>query len=169
MKKNASWKQTAELIGIAAIVASLIFVGFEIRQDQTIARAELATGTFDHYIGIDEALREPDFSSVFVKALTDAKSLTDEEMTRMNAFLDRVVRMWQRENYLRALGIFQESDRVVRQLAPGIFGNEYAQAWWKSSQSRFSSGIVERLSPTIESVPTDTSIRYLQEIRDKLE
>lgn len=34
-----SWRATAEMIGIAAIVASLIFVGLELRQSQQIALA----------------------------------------------------------------------------------------------------------------------------------
>lgn len=39
MKKN-SWKDVAELIGIAAIVASLVFVGLQMKQSQDIAIAE---------------------------------------------------------------------------------------------------------------------------------
>ena len=35
--KNTNWKDIAELSGIAAIVASLIFVGLQIQQDQEIA------------------------------------------------------------------------------------------------------------------------------------
>ena len=38
MKEN-SWKDIAELIGIAAIVASLIFVGLQMKQSQDIALA----------------------------------------------------------------------------------------------------------------------------------
>ena len=38
MKSN-SWKDIAELIGIAAIVASLIFVGLQMKQSQDIALA----------------------------------------------------------------------------------------------------------------------------------
>ena len=34
---KTDWKGTAELIGIAAIVASLIFVGMQLRQEQAIA------------------------------------------------------------------------------------------------------------------------------------
>ena len=34
-----SWKDVAELIGIAAIVASLVFVGLELRQTQTALMA----------------------------------------------------------------------------------------------------------------------------------
>jgi len=41
---KSNWKEYAELIGIAAIVASLVFVGMQIRQDANIAFAErLAT------------------------------------------------------------------------------------------------------------------------------
>ena len=38
--KRANWKDVAELIGITAIVASLIFVGLQMRQAQDIAISE---------------------------------------------------------------------------------------------------------------------------------
>ena len=38
--KNTDWKDIAELVGIAAIVASLVFVGLELRQSQAIALSE---------------------------------------------------------------------------------------------------------------------------------
>jgi len=37
--KNTNWKDTAELIGIAAIVASILFVGLQMKQSQDIAIA----------------------------------------------------------------------------------------------------------------------------------
>jgi hypothetical protein len=37
---SIGWKDAAELVGITAIVSSLIFVGFQIRQDQEIAAAQ---------------------------------------------------------------------------------------------------------------------------------
>lgn len=39
------WNEIAELIGIAAIVASLVFVGLQMRQDHVIARSELGAGS----------------------------------------------------------------------------------------------------------------------------
>jgi hypothetical protein len=39
--KTGTWRDSAELIGIAAIVASLIFVGLQLRQEQRIAVVEL--------------------------------------------------------------------------------------------------------------------------------
>lgn len=40
--RKTDWKDIAELVGIVAIVASLVFVGIQLRQDRTLARAELA-------------------------------------------------------------------------------------------------------------------------------
>jgi len=37
--KPTNWKDIAELIGITAIVASLIFVGLQLKQSQEIAMA----------------------------------------------------------------------------------------------------------------------------------
>jgi hypothetical protein len=39
--KKTDWKDTVELVGIAAIVASLIFVGLQMKQAQDIAYSEL--------------------------------------------------------------------------------------------------------------------------------
>lgn len=39
--KTTSWKDVAELIGIAAIVASLVFVGLQMKQSHEIALAEI--------------------------------------------------------------------------------------------------------------------------------
>ena len=39
MPKDLGWKDTLELIGIAAIIASLIFVGLQLKQSQDIAIA----------------------------------------------------------------------------------------------------------------------------------
>jgi len=39
--KFQNWKETAELVGIAAIVASLLFVGLQMRQTGEIARGQM--------------------------------------------------------------------------------------------------------------------------------
>jgi hypothetical protein len=41
--KRISWKDSAELIGNAAIVASLIFVGLQLKQDRELVNAEVTT------------------------------------------------------------------------------------------------------------------------------
>ena len=47
--KTADWKVTAEFFGIAAVVASLVFVGLELRQSQQVALNEAAYTTASWY------------------------------------------------------------------------------------------------------------------------
>jgi hypothetical protein len=55
MKAN-NWKDTAELLGIAAITASLIFVGLELRQSQRIAYAEQEGSQITDFMAVDELI-----------------------------------------------------------------------------------------------------------------
>ena len=52
--KNSSWKDNAELIGIAAIVASLIFVGLQLRLDRKIAVASVQAASVESFVAINE-------------------------------------------------------------------------------------------------------------------
>jgi hypothetical protein len=48
---RATWKEGAELIGVLAIVLSLIFVGFQIKQSQEIAMAAQYQARLDTWAG----------------------------------------------------------------------------------------------------------------------
>ena len=56
--KPSDWKDFAELIGIAAIVASLIFVGLQMRQAEVIARGEMNASILANRIEMHTAIIE---------------------------------------------------------------------------------------------------------------
>ncbi len=74
--KNTDWKATAELIGIAAVVASLIFVGLQLRQEQDIAIAQIFADHDDTQIEWARLISEN--NEVWVKGLK-AEPLSDSE------------------------------------------------------------------------------------------
>ncbi len=57
MKPN-SLKDSAELIGFAAIVASLVFVGLQLRQSEVIARSELNASVLAYRLTVNAAIIE---------------------------------------------------------------------------------------------------------------
>ena len=73
--KPANWKDIAELFGILAIVLSLVFVGFQMRQEQLIARSELTSHTFDLMLGFNQALFDPSFAGTYAKILDDSEEV----------------------------------------------------------------------------------------------
>lgn len=69
--KTTSWKDIAELIGIAAIVASLIFVGLELQQNREIAIADARDETTAGFRELNFARMNSDWYWQTVKKLND--------------------------------------------------------------------------------------------------
>jgi len=95
---NKDWKGIAELIGIGAIVASLVFVGFQLRQDEEIAEREGRSAFVATTVELARLFSENE--EVWRKGLRD-DPLTESEQVTFNAlvrvfFIDRVNRFRRR-------------------------------------------------------------------------
>jgi len=163
-----SWKDVAELFGIAAIVVSLVFVGLQLRQDQIVAHAELGVGTFIDMVAIDQKLTDTEFAATYMKMLHSPVDLSEEEMVSVNAFLDQVVLAVSRDCYLLYVGIYDECDGLAGHLSARFFGNTYAKVWWHTTKYRRRQSLVAKLTPVIDSQSNEESIRIYEEIRKQL-
>ena len=56
--RKVSIRESVELVGIAAIVASLVFVGMQVRQDQDIAVAQLLMEATARRIELSQLMSE---------------------------------------------------------------------------------------------------------------
>ena len=129
--KSRDWKSYVELVGFVAIVASLVFVGIQLRQDQVIARSELTSDSFQLMIELDQNLIDPGFANTFAKMLDRSEDLSTAEMVQIDSLLGTVRSLYQRECYLEARGVFVECEQIVRLTMEKYFGNWYGQSWWR--------------------------------------
>ena len=79
--KNANWKDIAELIGISAIVASLVFVGLQIRQDRNVAQADAWLQHVETQVNLAQVIGE--HADVWSKGL-DGEKLSDADQMTFN-------------------------------------------------------------------------------------
>lgn len=79
--KKTNWKVVAELVGIVAIVGSLLFVGIQLRQEQTIAFAEINQSAVASYVSANAFIAE--HAGVLVRS-NAGEQLTDEEALIIN-------------------------------------------------------------------------------------
>ena len=89
-----NWKDTAELIGIAAIVASLVFVGLQMRQEQEIAITETFGDTSQS--GMDLALEIGAHMDIWRRGL-DGEELGESDQGRFDALATAVFEYNQRQ------------------------------------------------------------------------
>jgi len=129
--ENKNWKDVAELVGILAIIASLVFVGMQMQQDRVHARAELGADSFSNLASMSLELTSDEFAATFAKAIEQPGDLTNAEKLQINGYLEAFTYLVLRVCYLKERAVFVECEIIVRDYAARFFGNHYAQSWWK--------------------------------------
>lgn len=161
--KSKNWKDIAELIGIAAIVASLIFVGVQLRQEQLIARTELASVSAEIKLRISEKISEPEFATVYAKMLSTPDELSLAEKVQLNGLLWMVIEAFKRDCFIVARGIFVECDEQIHSLTPFYFGNEYSQRWWRINKQDTIYSLPAWVDDHIAALEKNSTLRLLDE------
>lgn len=160
--KNVNWKDIAELVGISAIVASLVFVGLQLRQDRSLARAELGAGSFESLATLRLALTSPEFATTYARSLERPEELTTAEKLQINGYLDAVKLLIIRECYLMQREVFTECHIMVREYGPYFFGNSYAQSWWRLQNPQQLSFLPAWVDAEITAIDPDLNLRQLR-------
>jgi len=75
--KRRDWRETAELIGIFAILASLIFVALQLRQEQILTQTELRMSNVANKVAINNAIIEN--AEIWIKG-NEGQELSPTEM-----------------------------------------------------------------------------------------
>jgi hypothetical protein len=124
--KANKWKDGAELVGIVAIVASLIFVGLQLRQDQTIAGSQV----FADYVATDIAFQATiaDYSDILVKG-NAGTPLNEVERHQLRILMQAAEdRIYQHGRAAQALGLGM--GRSERTFASFLYRNPVAMEAW---------------------------------------
>lgn len=105
------WKYVAELIGIISIVASLIFVGFQLRQGQQSLESEVI---FGEMIVFQELLSRIDQNAELAEALAlardDPASLTAGQRIQAKAWLEEWLAQVATYSNLNRRGLFSDAE-----------------------------------------------------------
>lgn len=163
--KFKEWNEIAELVGIVAIVASLVFVGLQMRQDHVFARSELGAGSFESLASLRQEMTGSEFAAVYSKMLEQPEQLTTTEQLQVNAYLDAAKFLIIRECYLLRRGIFEECTVFVRDYGPYFFGSKYAQAWWRLQSPQNLEFLYDWVDTEISSIDPEYNLKELRAIQ----
>ena len=127
-----SWKDTAELLGIAAIVASLVFVGFQLRQDREIALAESLAASEASFTAINALIS--DHAAVWTKG-QKSEELSEAETVIMSRLVSTLHR---RARYTAAMrrNLGAPGSAPLRDLARELYYNPGARRIWEAETEK---------------------------------
>jgi hypothetical protein len=73
------WRDVAELVGVAAIVASLIFVGLQLKQDRKLGMADITSARTESAVALTQLVTEN--RELWIKGLAGEELSKVDEMT----------------------------------------------------------------------------------------
>ena len=149
--KFNSWLQIAANLGI---LAGLVLVGFQMRQNSELLGAELVFMENQRSIDSARALAGQNPSYVFAKHLTDLEDLSFQEQIEIDAFYYVHFENWKSLHYLASIGLSEnEWKNRIDDDAQWLLENPYGKARWDSGQNSMPQDVVDYVNSVLERKP----------------
>jgi len=160
----ADFSDIAQVIGSFAVIASLIFVGFQLYQNTMEMRRGEANAAMHQGSAIRQAiLSNRDVAELIVNGLSGG-SLDPADELRLQSFFGEIaylmLHVWERTR--SGLALKDEFDRTIP-LARAALASEPGKAWWRRRRVTYNPAFVSALEAAIPALNTPPSAVAPQE------
>ena len=142
--KLANWKDSLELVGIAAIVVSLVFVGYELRQSTAIARSDAYSSFSSQFLELaSNAALDKRMSGLISQVNQGALpgDFKPEERVSIRMYQASAVRVW--EGLFRSVQAGVLPEMALESAASGILiNNNFFRSTWASTKQLYTSDFI---------------------------
>jgi len=94
MNKLEKWAHVAEIAGAIAVVLSLIYVGYQIKQNTAAQQSETELNLYNLTAVLDSWYQDPAFVSIVAKANRDFESLSEVEQMQLEKHVLDGLNLW---------------------------------------------------------------------------
>jgi hypothetical protein len=155
---NTNWKDIAELLGIAAIVASLIFVGLQMKQSQQIAASAVAQARTSDSLAIRLApIDSPALRSAQAKVwgMTEGELTADEQVAYAWHFWSELVYL-DNLHYQYVSGFLTEQHWLSsRPDLIRLFSDPFYRNLWKEAGGNYRQSFMDVIDQVIKDVEVE--------------
>lgn len=138
------WAFVAQIVSAIAVIASLVFVGFQLKHATAAIRATSSQAHSSLYTGLVQSIIDnADFARLWSIGLTEPKRLTEDEWVRFVAYASALFRLYESSRVQWSNGRLDEEHwrTIERQAAdfghlPGLQLAWELRGHWYSSEFR---------------------------------
>ena len=162
--------QTLSLLANAGVIAGIVFLAYEVRQNTEAVRAEELVSRLDADLQRELTMAtDPDLQALYIKSLYNPEELTLEELWGISSFLSYRVENLRRAYLSYQDGVTQQIDWEQRAfIVPIYLGSPFGRAYWEHLKADFANTplfvqAVEEALATSPVVPDNIWLLELQE------
>jgi hypothetical protein len=173
--RKSRWIDGLQLIASVGVLAGLILVAYEIRQNNDLAEADSVRAMLVGWQQIAFSEYETDIVEIYVKSIEDPENLTPAEIGKLSAWLTVVMNQYMLTFSMdeRDLGYnYGDVDNGPEDELLGGFesyyGSRFGRSWYLENRGWIDSEIVEILDREMEARPVQSGVSYFERIRSRL-
>lgn len=139
---KSRWKDTAEIVGIAAIFASLVFVGLELRQSNQLARLAALESMASEWNSVNIQFASDDVIAELLAKVTNEGAVPSDFSSSDNSRLQNIFsgldHHWELRLKQLELGVLKPDDYSIPRVGNPLFDSDYHRAIWPEYRRGFS-------------------------------
>lgn len=161
-----TWIQVIASIGV---VAGLILVAYELRENRLFAIAEAKRSAISEWANVSRAQFESEIFEVYVKSFESPESMSSAEMLKMGSWLTSTVGLFDLQYRMYEIGLADDPTADLVNDFQYYLGSRFARAWYAENRSWLSPHLVEVIDNEIVKTPVETKSSYIEGLRSLLE
>ena len=173
--RKLNWIDGMQTFTSVSILAGLILVAYELRQNNDFAEADAVRALTVGWQQIDMSMYETDIASIHVKSIEDPQNLTSAEILKMSAWLAVIANQYSLQFSMdeRSLG-YDYGDvpnGTEESLVGGFdyyFGSRFARSWYLENKLWMESGMVEIMDREYAARPIQSGASYAERMKSRL-
>ena len=173
--RQSRWVDGLQFFASLGVLAGLILVAYEIRQNSDLAEADSVRAMLVGWQQIAMSEYETDIVNIHVKSIEDPENLTAVEIGKLSAWLTVVMNQYMLTFSMHERGLgynYRDIDNGPEaELVGGFeyyFGSRFGRSWYIENKSWIDSELTEILDREMEKTPTQSSVSYAERIRSRL-
>ncbi len=128
----------SQIIAAVAIIASLIFVGLQLRQSERVQRGAMHQARADRIISMQSFHAQPHVAAARVKWMTAPETITAEELQILEAACRSSMINFEDIHWQAATGLIDEASvRRTAFVTRIFFAGPAQRAWWSLNKKSF--------------------------------
>ena len=173
--RKLHWIDGLEAFTSVSILAGLILVAYEIRQNNDFAEADAVRALTVGWQQIDMSMYETDIASIRIKSIEDPQDLTSAEILKMSSWLSVIINQYSLEFSMDYRNLSYDYGDVPNDTEQALiggfdyyFGNRFARSWYLENRFWMDTEIVEIMDREYEARPIQSGASYAERIRSRL-
>jgi len=151
-----------ELVASVAVVISLIFVGIEVKQNNSIQRQQATRNLSRDWSDATASYQDPELACLYIRLGNDRANLTAQEASQIEAVIWRIYKVYEQLQYQHEQGMIDESVwDGFRQLMTIEAGYVTFRVWWGGYQATFSPRFRNYLDTIMKETPVNAEAYFL--------